>query len=169
MRYSSFFNAAVFASLTLLSNELCCWASPTPPLDQVQSIAEDSSSSASQRRLSQKPIYAIAHRVLTAQGVKDAFANGANAIETDMTAWRDGWYADHDGTLTSYGDKVEVLFKAIADEKRNGKPVTFVWLDLKNPDYCDPNSNKWRHCSIAALQDLARSILQPAGIRVLYG
>jgi len=101
--------------------------------------------------------------------VHDALNNGANAIEIDMTAKRTGWYADHDNTIGSEGDSALHMFKMIADARKAGRTVTFVWLDLKNPDWCDPKDAKWRHCSIDALRDLAREWLEPAGVRVMYG
>ncbi|KAJ7735724.1 putative phospholipase D precursor [Mycena metata] len=116
-----------------------------------------------------KPFYMIAHRVLTRQGVQDALINGANAIEIDMRAEKDGWYADHDGTIGSQGDTALDMFKTIADARKGGQTVTFVWLDIKNPDECDPKDAKSRHCSIDALRDLARQWLEPQGVRVLYG
>lgn len=119
--------------------------------------------------ISARPFYMIAHRVLTVGGVKDAIAHGANALEIDMYAWKKGWWADHDGTPTSYGDTAKAMFEAIAYERNGGKTVTFVWLDIKNPDWCDPSDTKWRHCSVYGLRDLAREILEPAGVRVLYG
>ncbi|XWW99230.1 hypothetical protein V2A60_007239 [Cordyceps javanica] len=61
------------------------------------------------------------------------------------------------------------MFKTLAEERLKGRPVTFVWLDLKNPDYCDASQEKWRHCSIDALRRAAQAILEPVGIRVLYG
>ncbi|PHH90360.1 hypothetical protein CDD83_3883 [Cordyceps sp. RAO-2017] len=113
-----------------------------------------------------RPFYAIAHRVLMCYGVRDALWHGANALEIDVQPWKDRWYADHDGTLTSKGDSVEAMFRTAAAERRAGKNLVFVWLDIKNPDWCDRN---WRTCNIEALRNLARRILQPAGIRVLYG
>ena len=56
----------------------------------------------------------------------------------------------------------------IANERRNGKSIAFVWFDIKNLDWCDPIDPKWQHCSVHGLRDLARQILQPADIRVMY-
>ncbi|SEW34709.1 hypothetical protein SAMN05421595_2339 [Austwickia chelonae] len=117
----------------------------------------------------QRPIYAIAHRVLTTGGVDDALKMGYNALEVDLTAWKAGWYADHDGTLTSRGDTVEPMFKRIAQNRKDGRNVSFVWLDIKNPDFCDSQVPAWKHCSVAHLQSKAREILEPVGIKVLYG
>ncbi|UNI18399.1 Sphingomyelin phosphodiesterase D [Purpureocillium takamizusanense] len=121
-----------------------------------------------------RPFYAIAHRVLTSKGAKVALDHGANALEIDLTAWskrnlwakRDEWWADHDGFAASAGDTAKNLFTTIAEERRHGKGVIFVWFDIKNPDYCDLQQPG---CGIKALQELARNILQPAGVRVLYG
>ncbi|KAI4246293.1 MAG: hypothetical protein L6R40_001961 [Gallowayella cf. fulva] len=124
-----------------------------------------------QRALSSqgRPFYLIAHRVLTSKGIDDALKNGANAVEIDMNAYEQGWWADHDRAANSWGDSAKDIFNKIASERRNGKIITFVWLDIKNPDWCDPNDPKWQHCSVGGLRDLARQILQPAGVRVLYG
>ena len=119
------------------------------------------------------PIYAIAHRVLSVQGVKDAIANGANALETDLRAWHDesgdGWWADHDGVVANRSATASELFEAIAKQRIAGKNITFVWFDLKNPDYCKLDYPEYVNCSIVALQDLAREILHPAGVRVMFG
>jgi sphingomyelin phosphodiesterase D len=61
------------------------------------------------------------------------------------------------------------MFDRIAQQRRAGKNIGFVWLDIKNPDYCDSGDAKWRHCSVAALRDLARTKLGNTGVRVLYG
>ncbi|POR38289.1 Phospholipase D [Tolypocladium paradoxum] len=116
-----------------------------------------------------RPLYAIAHRVLTVQGVKDALGHGANALEIDATAWPSGWLADHDASLLSVGDTIEIMFQTIAEERQGGKNAIFVWLDIKNPDWCDPSDSKLRHCSITALREQARQVLEPANVRVLYG
>ncbi|WP_187370014.1 phospholipase [Streptomyces boluensis] len=117
----------------------------------------------------QRPTWAIAHRVLTTEGVTAALGDGANALEIDATAWKEGWWADHDGTLTSYGDTMADMFDRVAKEHRTGRQVSFVWLDMKNPDWCDSRDPEKEQCSAVALRDLARSKLESQGIRVLYG
>ncbi|KAE8156222.1 hypothetical protein BDV40DRAFT_306295 [Aspergillus tamarii] len=114
----------------------------------------------------QRPIYAIAHRVLRKEAVTAALSHGANALEVDLTAWYFDWWADHDGKLFSAGSTARELFQFIAQQRWiNNYNISFVWLDIKNPDFCRRN----RRCSIEALRDLARETLEPAGIRVLYG
>lgn len=127
------------------------------------------SSLTDQRAPQGRPFYIIAHRVLRVKGIDDALRNGANAFEIDMSAYEEGWWADHDHTTNSWGDSAADIFHKIATERQNGKSVTFVWLDIKSPDWCDPNDPEWQHCSVGGLRDLARQILQPAGVRVLYG
>ncbi|KHN93744.1 phospholipase D [Metarhizium album ARSEF 1941] len=118
---------------------------------------------------SHRPVYAIAHRVLTRRQISQALRQGANALEVDVTAWKDGWFGDHDGVWERVGDPVEVLFRAVAGHRQTGRDVAFVWLDIKDPDWCDPQDDAWQNCSVAALQEHARQILEPAGVRVLYG
>lgn len=116
-----------------------------------------------------RPFWAVAHRVLDKQGVQAALNHGANAIETDATAWRKsnkGWWADHDGSATSRGDRMEELLTAVADGRRSGKPISWLWFDLKNPDNCGAEDEV---CGIVALRAMARNILEPVGIRVLWG
>ncbi|MDF3146732.1 MULTISPECIES: phospholipase [unclassified Streptomyces] len=117
-----------------------------------------------------QPVYAVAHRVLTSEGVVNALAHGANALEVDATAWTDGgWYADHDGTITSRGDTLEEVFDQVTTERARGARINFVWLDIKNPDFCGGSSPQRTHCSVAGLRDLARRKLENRGVRVLYG
>ncbi|MGW8375547.1 phospholipase [Streptomyces sp. ODS28] len=130
--------------------------------------AEKSAHKESQEQ-NKRPVWAIAHRVLTTGGVNKALDHGANAIEIDATAWKKGWWADHDGTPTSSGDTMGAMFDRIAEQRRAGKNINFVWLDLKNPDHCKSGDAKEHVCSLNALRDLAREKLEPAGVRVLYG
>lgn len=55
------------------------------------------------------------------------------------------------------------MFKFIAGQSPT---VGFVWLDIKNPDYCGLDDPV---CGIKVLRDTARRILEPKGIRVMYG
>ncbi|KAF4335364.1 phospholipase D [Fusarium beomiforme] len=120
-------------------------------------------------RASKKPFYAIAHRCNDIYAVQRAVNDGANAIEMDLfSEGKDGWWASHDGPSKN-GNRAKEMFNAIAGHRKAGKPITFVWLDLKNPDACDPGKPAEWGCSIAALRDLARQVLEPQGVRVLYG
>ncbi|EFW23004.1 hypothetical protein D8B26_006549 [Coccidioides posadasii str. Silveira] len=113
---------------------------------------------------SPKPVYAIAHRVLTEEGIQAAIAHGANAIEIDMTAWKSGWWADHDGLPTSGNVTAKAMFREVARLREDGAHLSFVWLDIKNPDWAISGRS-----SVAYLRKLAREYLEPAGVRVLYG
>ncbi|KAL9115445.1 MAG: hypothetical protein Q9227_000766 [Pyrenula ochraceoflavens] len=118
-----------------------------------------------------RPLYLIAHKVLSTQGVDDALKDGANALEMDMTAWKDGWWCDHDGKRDPPSWHASTLdqFRYVADKRKAGGNIQFVWLDIKNPNWCEPDDPKWEVCSVKGLQQMARDILQPAGVRVLYG
>ncbi|KAB8073668.1 putative phospholipase D precursor [Aspergillus leporis] len=112
----------------------------------------------------QRPIYAIAHRVLSPEAVEAAISHGANALEVDLTAWHLGWSADHD-PFSSSGSSAREIFETIAQQRRTGQNISFAWLHIKDPVICRES----RACSVEALRDLAREILEPAGVRVLYG
>lgn len=117
-------------------------------------------------RASKRPIYIIAHKVLNQKGVDDALLNGANALEMDMTAWKEGWWCDHDGKKNSWHASAHDQFTHVAQKRKKGKNIQFV---IKNPNWCDLDDPKWQICSIKGLQNLARSILEPANVKVLYG
>lgn len=120
-------------------------------------------------RAVKKPFYAIAHRCNDISAVQRAVNDGANALEMDLfSEGKDGWWASHDGPSKN-GNRAKEMFDNIASHRQAGKAITFVWLDLKNPDACDPGKPAEWGCSIAALRDLARQILEPRGVRVLYG
>ena len=111
-----------------------------------------------------RPLYAVAHRVLGAKGIKAAISHGANAIEIDACAWSEKWWADHDcGTFLSRENTMETMFQTIAQLRQENETISFVYLDLKNPDYC-----AHAPCNIETLQRMARAYLQPHGVRVLY-
>ena len=117
-----------------------------------------------------RPVYAIAHRVLMTTGVWDALNDGANALEIDMMSNENGWNAQHDIFQSGRGDTAELMFKTIAEARSQGRTVTFVWLDLKNPDWCLPDHEPERkHCTVQDLRDLAAKYLEPVGVKVLYG
>jgi sphingomyelin phosphodiesterase D len=168
-------NAVVYsiASLLSLATISIAFAVPTQHQQTIAYGFENATTCISVQSDSQ-PFYAIAHRVLMREGIDAAVKHGANALEMDYTAWwtgadSPGWWADHDGTASSWGDKAEVMFKHIAEKRLEGANILFVWLDIKNPNACDPGDSKWYKCSVQYLQDLAREWLLPAGVRVLYG
>lgn len=111
-----------------------------------------------------RPFYSIAHRCLTKGDIDAAIDDGADAIETDMAAWKK-WYADHDVDGSSEGDTAETLFKHIAKVGK-GK-ISFVWLDMKNPDWCGKDA-EFQECTIKYLQDLVHDHLTKNDIRVMY-
>ncbi|MBE1465136.1 hypothetical protein [Kibdelosporangium phytohabitans] len=52
------------------------------------------------------------------------------------------------------------------DTRFTKRPVSLVWLGIKDPDYCAEKDN--RGCSVAGLHDKAQRLTK-AGIQVLYG
>ncbi|CAF9930806.1 MAG: hypothetical protein HETSPECPRED_007713 [Heterodermia speciosa] len=102
--------------------------------------------------ISPRPFHVIGHRVLVKQGVYDALNSGINALEIDITAQPEGWWADHDGNALS-----------------RGRTTSFVWLEIKNPDAFNPFLPGERNGSIKELRNLARKVSQTHGIHVLYG
>ncbi|AHH98905.1 hypothetical protein GCM10010174_47830 [Kutzneria viridogrisea] len=119
----------------------------------------------------QRPVYAIAHRVDTLDGVHAAIKHGANAIEIDMCSWwnPNEWRAYHDCSSAGEnrrGPSVDSMFDLIVSEARAGRRLSLVWLDIKDPNYCGEQPN--RTCAVAGLRDKAQK-LTAAGIQVLYG
>jgi len=122
--------------------------------------------------------YAFAHRALTTRDITQAIADGVNAIEIDVVAWwkkcdgdwrrRGCWWAQHDGLCNigggdldcfgggAAGDRLDTMLKAIRDYGR-GK-IGAVMIDIKNPDWCDPESY-YKECSVKMLKELIESIL----------
>ncbi|KAH8433982.1 uncharacterized protein LDX57_011618 [Aspergillus melleus] len=117
---------------------------------------------------SRRPVYLIAHRLLENKAIPQALSDGANAFEIDVAPSNGIWYAWHADKFTP-GDKpkdtIDELFDAVATHRRNGKPITFVWLDIKNAGDC---SSVGKGC-IIELQRMAQKKLEPVGVRVLYG
>ncbi|POR32018.1 Phospholipase D [Tolypocladium paradoxum] len=155
---------SLWAAAVLITNSLLVQALPNEAPASV--VAHDANVTDIASRDGCEPFYAIAHRVTMVYSVGDALDNGANALEMDMTAWMDQWYADHDGTPIGRGHTARTMFEAVAQERRDGKNVIFVWLDLKNPDYGDAG---YTNSNIEALRNLVRDILEPVGVQVLYG
>ncbi|RDL34799.1 Uncharacterized protein BP5553_07927 [Venustampulla echinocandica] len=156
-----------FCSVALLvSQSVIVQARPAPTVKHLLAPRDGLANTTS---VGPQPFYAIAHRVLTVQGIKDALSHNANAVEIDMTATQEGWWANHDGFEWTKGDTAQAMFETIAEERKAGKTLNFVWLDIKTPDMCDPLDNNQQHCSISGLRDLARQYLEPQGVRVLFG
>ena len=80
-------------------------------------------------------------------------------------SYEDDWWAVHDALSAKGAQTARMILEAVGSDPRARDQLSFVWLDIKNPDKCETH----RACSIQALRDLARELLQPHGIRVLYG
>ncbi|KAK2755491.1 hypothetical protein FQN54_006428 [Arachnomyces sp. PD_36] len=123
-----------------------------------------------------KPIYAIAHKILTTSSLEGALSDGANALEIDLNAWQEGeegtetsdWWCQHDHSADDYGDRASDMFKKVTDQQAGGKTVSFVILDIKNPNHCE-DVEGFEDCGIAALREMARNSFGLNGIRVIYG
>ncbi|KAL9619211.1 MAG: hypothetical protein Q9160_006146 [Pyrenula sp. 1 TL-2023] len=159
------------SSLLRFSSTIAFFASTASSTPIASNPNPSSNGSPAGAENAQRPLYLIAHKVLTTSGVDAAGSDGANALEMDMTAWDEGWWCDHDGTRNPPSWHASTLdqFHHVAQRRQAGQNIQFVWLDIKNPDYCDLDDPKWEVCSIKGLQKMAREILQPAGVSVLYG
>ncbi|MER6488845.1 phospholipase [Streptomyces virginiae] len=118
-----------------------------------------------------RPVYAIAHRVDTLDGVDAALKHGANSIEIDVCAWwnPNEWRAYHDCSSAGdnrLGPSFDSMIDRILSHAGAGRRLALVWLDIKDPNYCGEKEN--RGCSVAGLRDKAQR-LTAAGIPVLYG
>ena len=106
----------------------------------------------------------IGHRVLVKQGVYDAL-HGANARLMSKLR-KAGWQITTTQLAVAVNSARDML-EAIANARKQGKPIKFVWLDPQNPDRYNTIDPKLRYGSILGLRDLAREILEPVGVRVL--
>ena len=111
-----------------------------------------------------KLIWMIAHKCLTTQGVDDAILNGANAVEMDLTAYKEGWWAQHTGEI--WYDPIGTHFDHIASRKAGGINIQWVWLDIQTSDAFGVTDG---FSSIQGLQNLVRDKLLPHGVTALYG
>lgn len=127
----------------------------------------------------QKPIFSIAHKILTVAQLEDALYDGANAIEVDLTAWREGdkgkgdkgaeasmWWMDHNGDGIEFGDPADVLLEAIGEKAGGQDGISFVMFDIKTPNHCEPDEEG---CGMETLVKMARDFVTSKGIRVVYG
>ncbi|KAF4587258.1 phospholipase D [Ophiocordyceps camponoti-floridani] len=135
----------------------------------------DSTPSRGYRAAGPRPFWAIAHRVLTKEGLLAALHHGANAIEIDVTSHMgEGWFAEHDPIHTRLpiidqlinGLSIADLLTAVADARRSGHNIKFVWFDIKTADLCGAAEGS---CNIENLRTTARKLLEPAGVKILWG
>nr|CTQ93551.1 hypothetical protein [Kibdelosporangium sp. MJ126-NF4] len=115
-----------------------------------------------------QPVYAIAHRVGTLDGIDAAIKHGANAIEVDLCGWAkpDEWRVFHDCPDKGGHPEGPTLDSWIDRAVARSDKLSMIWLDIKDPDYCAEKEN--RACSVAGLHDKAQRLTK-AGIQVLYG
>lgn len=161
--------AYIYHFLRLLFLHISLVTSSLHITTELSNQAEQEANNSTAPTAKPRPLYTIAHQVLTIQGVDDALAQGANAVEIDVTTGQSGWWADHDRSGESAGDSVEEMFQAIANRRVAGANIVFVWLDINHSNDCDPGDPTMEYCAITALQEQARRILEPADVRVLYG
>lgn len=129
-----------------------------------------------QKRADQRPIYAIAHKILTSSSLEGALEDGANGLEIDLNAWKEGeegtkesgWWCQHDHSSSDYGDEASEIFKKVTDQRAEGYPIPVVILDIKNANHCEDEEG-YENCGIAALREMVRESLQLSSIRVIYG
>ncbi|GAA1991316.1 hypothetical protein [Amycolatopsis minnesotensis] len=119
----------------------------------------------------QRPVYAIAHRVDTLEGINAAVKHGANAIEVDVCSWwnPNEWRVHHDCPDkggTREGPNVDDWIERAIQQSGPDHKLRMVWLDIKDPDYCGEQPS--RGCSVAGLHDKAQKLVD-SGIQVLYG
>lgn len=123
-------------------------------------------------------IYAIAHKILSRKALKAALDDGSNALEFDLTAWKNGdktgngakvsqWWLDHNGDGKTYGEPAEQVFAEVARMRGQGKTISFIIHDIKHVSdgYCAIDSD----CGIQKLMSLSREYFQPHSIRTIYG
>ncbi|MFE0020946.1 hypothetical protein [Amycolatopsis sp. NPDC059021] len=171
--------AAGLAGIALLGGVLHASASDTAAPQPLGSVLHASADGAAgTQSLSgvveashQQPVYAIAHRVDTLDGINAAIKHGANGIEVDVCAWWDPneWRAHHDCPDkggTREGPNMDDWIERAIQQSGPDHKLRMVWLDIKDPDYCGEQPS--RGCSVAGLHDKAQKLVQ-SGIQVLYG
>lgn len=120
----------------------------------------------------QRPIWTVAHKILTVDQLDAALDDQANAIEVDLRVWRKGddgedadkWWMSHDKDINKRGDQADVLLKAIGE--KGGDQLSFVVLDIKTPDECEVDQEG---CGIGTVVNMARDFVLSHGIGVVYG
>ncbi|PHH74345.1 hypothetical protein CDD80_3154 [Ophiocordyceps camponoti-rufipedis] len=58
------------------------------------------------------------------------------------------------------------LLTAVAEARRSDKNIKFVWFDIKTADMCGADDDS---CNIESLRTTARRLLEPVGVRILWG
>ncbi|WP_219106998.1 hypothetical protein [Austwickia sp. TVS 96-490-7B] len=113
-----------------------------------------------------RPVFAIAHRVTSVEAVDEALNQGANAIHIDAKGISGGMTAVEGNDVRTGGRFVEIILKKIANARKQGKTINFVWLEFHEPHRCTKTPET---CSGKTLRELARNTVEKENIRVVFG